>query len=120
MIGDEYTEEEIIEMCKETRKELKFSDLKTKVECGHSYFVSLLVLDAWQEQTEKLLAIIHHDTNAITHADSLEAMRRILTGTATENLKSSDLKTEVECGPVMHDPTRADWYNYCPICGEKL
>jgi hypothetical protein len=84
------------------------------------------VLDAWQEQTEKLLAIIY-DTNAITHADSVEAMRRILTGTATENLKSSDLKTEVDCDhmvyvnegkPVlMHASLRV---TYCPKCGEKL
>jgi len=37
-----------------------------------------------------------------------------------EELKLSDLKPEVECGPLMHDPTRADWYNYCPVCGEKL
>ena len=39
---------------------------------------------------------------------------------STENLKPNDLKTEVECGPLMHDPTRADWYNYCPVCGVKL
>jgi hypothetical protein len=38
----------------------------------------------------------------------------------TEELKFSDLETEVKCGPLMHDPTRADWYNYCPVCGKKL
>lgn len=42
------------------------------------------LLNAWQGQTEQLLAIIHHDTTATTHAESVELMRRILTGTATE------------------------------------
>jgi hypothetical protein len=46
-----------------------------------------------------------------------------------EELKPSNLKAKVgrdrllsgpECGPLMHDTTRADWYRYCPVCGEKL
>ena len=52
---------------------------------------------------------------------------------ATENLKSSDLETEVECEHYGVDsggtdyygtsnpPQESDWnYTYCPKCGEKL
>ena len=45
---------------------------------------------------------------------------------ATENLKSSDLKDEVECdhlkGGEIHEWERNVWvwFTYCPKCGEKL
>jgi hypothetical protein len=47
---------------------------------------------------------------------------------ATEELKSSDLKTKVECdhpeGVLIPDTTEGinvwQWFTYCPVCGEKL
>ena len=41
---------------------------------------------------------------------------------ATENLKFSDLKTEVECDHADDDEVKWTYYNYtfCPKCGEKL
>jgi hypothetical protein len=45
---------------------------------------------------------------------------------ATENLKSNDLKDEVECdhlkGGEIHEWERNVWvwFTYCPMCGEKL
>ena len=66
------------------------------------------LLNAWQGQTEQLLAIIHHDTTATTHAESVELMRRILTGTATEpvgetsaEVLSTDFATMVEEGKKL-------------------
>jgi hypothetical protein len=40
-------------------------------------------------------------------------------GGPTEELKASDLKTEVKCDPTFHDPTRLQSYHYCPMCGVK-
>ena len=45
---------------------------------------------------------------------------------ATEELKSSDLKTKVECDHieagliVADDIARIMEFVYCPVCGEKL
>ena len=113
------------ECCFEWIDEWQTDHFSTKYPCD-----VIKVLDAWEEQEGQLLNIIHNAT-AITHADSLEAMRRLLNVDTPEPVSETDPKLcdhwvgTIGEGEVLlysdwqHEPQMWD-FTYCPKCGEKL